>query len=67
MDLKNTNLYAKMSKYTGCNDFSGNDVKGRVKISDISKFRLTYVRKKSVIFEQPLLYSASVHCTAVLY
>ena len=31
MDLKNTNLYAKMSKYTGCNDFCGNDVKGRSK------------------------------------
>ena len=29
--LKNTNLYAKMSKYTGWNDFCGNDVKGRSK------------------------------------
>ena len=33
MDLKNTNLYAKMSKYTGRNDFCGNDEskKGRSK------------------------------------
>ena len=41
-----------MSKYTGCNDFCGNDVKGQRKISDISKFRLKYLVLDIVVYYQ---------------